>query len=187
MSRNYHLHLIKSRKVYSVEDVSKLLHVCKETVRNWVVNGLALINPGERRYLILGDDLKAFLRKMKERRKRPTKNGPIQCFRCREGVMPDPDSIQIITSKKRIGRSDFQLTVKGKCSKCGCKINRYTTERLWPELQTELNFKQADEGLEGDQLNLFNLGSEDVKKSTKKSRGSPKSNRTISGRRKKDS
>lgn len=54
----------------------------KNTVRNWVKNGLAPID-SNRPMLILGHDLAEFLQKRRTKNKQPCKPGELYCVRCR--------------------------------------------------------------------------------------------------------
>lgn len=73
---------MKIHRNYSVEDAAKLLHVHKNTIREWIRHGLPVIN--ERRpVLILGSDLSEYLVRRRSSKKRPCGPGQIYCVRCR--------------------------------------------------------------------------------------------------------
>jgi hypothetical protein len=78
---------VKIHRSYTVEEVATLYGCHKNTVRNWVKNGLSTIND-KRPMLILGHVLREFLQLRREKNKRPCKPGELYCVRCRTPRLP---------------------------------------------------------------------------------------------------
>lgn len=72
----------KINRNYSVEDAARLLHVHKNTIREWIRHGLPVIDD-RRPILILGGDLAEYLARRRSSKKRPCGPGQIYCVRCR--------------------------------------------------------------------------------------------------------
>ena len=79
--------LAKIHRNYTVEDIAALFDVHKNTVRNWVKDGLPT-NDDRRPMLILGRHLVAFLQAKRAKNKRPCQPGEIYCVRCRVAQQP---------------------------------------------------------------------------------------------------
>ncbi|MBS0556999.1 MAG: helix-turn-helix domain-containing protein [Proteobacteria bacterium] len=73
---------VKIHRNYSVEDAAKLLHLHKNTIREWIRHGLPVIDD-RRPVLILGSDLSDYLARRRSSKKRPCGPGQIYCVRCR--------------------------------------------------------------------------------------------------------
>ena len=74
--------LVKIHRSYTVEEVSSLFGIHKNTVRNWFQNGLPTID-NKRPMLMLGNDLVEFLQKRRTKNKQTCKPGELYCVRCR--------------------------------------------------------------------------------------------------------
>lgn len=79
--------LVKIHRNYTVEDVTKLFGVHRNTVREWVKRGLPIIDQ-KRPMLILGHDLAAFLKARRLKNKCTCGPGEIYCVRCRAPKVP---------------------------------------------------------------------------------------------------
>lgn len=79
--------LAKIHRNYTVEEIATLYRVHKNTVRNWVKDGLPT-NDDRRPMLILGRDLFVFLQAKRVKNKRPCQPGEIYCVRCRTTQKP---------------------------------------------------------------------------------------------------
>jgi len=79
--------LAKIHRNYSVEDISRLFGVHKNTVRNWLQQGLAVIDD-RRPTLILGRELSRFLRERQRKAKQSCGPGRIFCIACRAPKVP---------------------------------------------------------------------------------------------------
>lgn len=109
--------LAKIHRSYTVEEVAQLFGVHRNTVRQWIKQGLPVCDD-RRPVLILGSELAAFLTRKRARNKRPCKDGEIYCVRCRAPQSP------------ALGMADYEpLTATGGnliglCPKCGGLIYR---------------------------------------------------------------
>ncbi len=79
--------LAKIHRSYTVEEVSALFGVHRNTVREWVKRGLPT-SDRKRPVLILGPALAAFLQARRTRNKRPCALGELYCVRCRAPQAP---------------------------------------------------------------------------------------------------
>lgn len=79
--------LAKIHRNYTVEEIANLFGVHKNSVRNWVKDGLPT-SDDRRPMLILGRDLVAFLHARRSKNKRPCQPGEIYCMRCRVAQRP---------------------------------------------------------------------------------------------------
>jgi excisionase family DNA binding protein len=74
--------LAKIHRNYTVEEIASLFGIHRNTVRQWVKQGLPT-SDDRRPMLILGRDLVAYLHSRRVRNKRSCKPGEIYCMRCR--------------------------------------------------------------------------------------------------------
>ena len=81
---------VKIHRNYTVEDIANLFVVHKNTVRNWLKNGLATTD-AIRPKLIHGQTLSAFLLAKRMKNKQKCKPGEMYCVRCRAPKSPALD------------------------------------------------------------------------------------------------
>jgi hypothetical protein len=86
-SRRPNYRLVKIHRTYSVEEAATVLSVHKNTVREWIKQGLQTCDV-KRPTLILGQHLVEFLRQRRERNRRPCQPGQMYCVRCRAPKSP---------------------------------------------------------------------------------------------------
>jgi helix-turn-helix protein len=79
--------LAKIHRSYSVEDVSRLFGIHKNTVRNWLKQGLDPIDD-QRPTLVRGQELARFLIERRARSKQTCGPGRIYCLPCRAPKIP---------------------------------------------------------------------------------------------------
>lgn len=94
--------LVKIHRNYTVEEVASLLGKHKNTVRNWVKDGLAPIDD-KRPMLILGHDLVEFIKKRREKNKQSCQPGELYCVRCRVPKFPAGDMAEYSPVTEKFG------------------------------------------------------------------------------------
>ena len=80
--RTYNTGRIKRDFSYSVQEASDLFKTHKNTVRQWIREGLPIIDTGKP-YLIHGTDLFAFLKNRQKARKQTCQPHQLYCVKCR--------------------------------------------------------------------------------------------------------
>ena len=123
--------LVKIHRSYTVEEAANTLGVHKRTVRNWIRNGLSIIDD-RRPLLILGTDLKIHIRQQRKRNRSQCKSSEIYCLRCREPNRPGSSTVMFMQESGGIGR------VFARCSKCNSKVNKYFSWRRLNVIRQEL-------------------------------------------------
>lgn len=108
---------IKKYYNYTVGDAARTLGVCKNTVRNWIKQGLPVLS--ERRpSLIVGDHLITFLNEKRNNKKQHLKPGEIYCVRCRAPVRPEEGIVFYTRKSPTLG------SISGFCPECGFIVYR---------------------------------------------------------------
>ena len=108
---------VKIHRNYTVEEVSDLLGVHKNTVRQWVKRRLPVLDD-RRPMLILGPDLAAFLQTQRTRNKRKCQPGEMYCLRCRTPKSPAFNEAEYQHKTESLGN------LFGLCPDCGAGMNR---------------------------------------------------------------
>jgi hypothetical protein len=109
--------LVKLHRNYSVEEITRLFGLHKNTVRQWLKQGLAAID--ERRpKLVLGSSLSRFLHERRQKGKQPCGPGRIYCIACRAPKAPAGNMAECISTGPRSGN------LRGICPDCDRLIYR---------------------------------------------------------------
>jgi hypothetical protein len=109
--RNSNPRLAKIHRSYSVDDVSRLFKIHKNTVRNWLRQGLEPIDD-QRPTLIRGQELQHFLAERRSRSKQACGPGRIYCLPCRAPKVPAGNIADCIQTGGTTG------TLQGICPDC---------------------------------------------------------------------
>ena len=109
--------LVKIHRSYTVEEIANLFGSHKNTVRNWVKDGLAT-SDDKRPMLILGHDLVAFLQSRRVKNKQTCKDGEIYCVRCRAPKLPAADMAEYSPVTEKFGN------LIAICPDCNSIMNR---------------------------------------------------------------
>jgi Helix-turn-helix domain len=129
-SRRPNPRLAKIHRNYSVDDVSRLLNIHKNTVRNWLRQGLEPIDD-QRPTLIRGQELRRFLADRRSRSRQTCGPGRIYCLPCRGPKIPAGQIADCIRTGDTTG------ALQGICPDC----NRMIFRRVNPQ---RLNVVRGD-------------------------------------------
>jgi helix-turn-helix protein len=122
--------LAKIHRSYSVEDASRLFKIHKNTVRNWLKQGLEPIDD-QRPTVIRGLELRRFLTDRRVRAKQACGSGRIYCLPCRAPKVPAGNMAECIATDDTTG------SLQGICPDC----NRMIYRRVNPQ---KLNAVRGD-------------------------------------------
>jgi|GEM_PF-194001 len=109
--------LVKQNRSYTVEEAAGTLGVHKNTVREWLRNGLVTLDD-KRPTLILGRDLITFIKARNLSRKRPSKAGQLYCLRCRKANYPAGGMLEFRLLNEKVANAF------GICPDCGGMMYR---------------------------------------------------------------
>lgn len=111
--------LAKRHRSFSVFELADLLKVHRNTVRQWIREGLPVLD-GARPILILGSEFQAWWGKRTKARRRPCQPGQMYCFKCREPKAPALGMVEYDSTNATTGN------LKALCETCGTPMHRQT-------------------------------------------------------------
>lgn len=109
--------LAKIHRTYTVDEAARLLTVHKNTVRQWIKQGLPTVDD-RKPTLLHGLDLRAFLEQRRKNAKRPCRPGEMYCVRCRDPKRPAGAMADYLPISETIGN------LRGICPDCETLIHR---------------------------------------------------------------
>jgi len=124
--------LVKIHRSYTVEEVAKLFGKHKNTVREWIKQGLA-VSDNKRPTLILGAELFTFLQKRRNKNKQPCQPGEMFCFRCRAPRKPDADLIEFKPDTEKVGN------LAAICPTCTTLMNKRVSIAKLPAIYAQMS------------------------------------------------
>lgn len=145
MSRNYSLSKLKKHFVYSGEKVMDLFDVNRNTISNWIGQGLI---PSDQRipYVFRGAELRRFLEARHLKNHAVLRRGQFKCVRCKARVFPLPETISLVAEKGLIA------WVSGVCPECQAPLSKIVNETDRDALLkcgvTNTSVEALDEGME---------------------------------------
>lgn len=126
-------------QLYSSDDVIKLYQISRNTLTNWIADGLALIDAEPR--LFRGSDLNAFHSRRREKAAgQPLGQFRANCFACKRSHSLLEGEISISP-----GRTGEIFRVSRTCPDTGARANRFVCRK---ELETLQRHREANPGLQ---------------------------------------
>ncbi|MEM7472253.1 MAG: tyrosine-type recombinase/integrase [Pseudomonadota bacterium] len=142
MSRSYKNIKPKKHFVYSVDDLMKLFGVCRNTISNWVKEGLKP-SDASHPYVFRGSEVKRFRDARHLRSAKPLRIGQFGCFVCKERVFPKTSTVS------RVQMKNGTIGLWARCPNCGgcvTKIaNKADCDRIMQCVVTNTNLDSLDE------------------------------------------
>jgi len=118
MAKKYNPNKCKINRNYTVSEIALLYEVHKSTVKAWLRRGLKRID-NQRPYIILGRELKQFIKDLRTINKRPCELGEIYCMKCKMPRIPEQGSTIFEAESSNYGR------IKASCNVCSSSMNKY--------------------------------------------------------------
>lgn len=143
MSKSYKNVRPKKHFVYSVEGLMKLYSVCRNTISNWIAEGL---QPSEEAipYVFNGSEVRRFHESKRLENKRKLRKGEFKCFKCKNRVFPDPGSLERIPSKNGFSSLWAECPI---CTGVIIKqVNEIDCDKILTCVDTNTSLASLDEG-----------------------------------------
>jgi hypothetical protein len=118
MAKNLNPNRAKIHRSYTVEEVSALYGIHKNTVRGWIKKGLPVCDD-LKPCLILGQGLRVFLQASRKNRKQKCKPAEMYCMRCKSPQLPALNMVDYEALTATTGR------LIGICGACEGGINKF--------------------------------------------------------------
>lgn len=126
MPKQARLNRIKSLYPYTIDEAAEVAGVSPRTIRNWVVNGLYVMDDAHPA-LIRGDDLRAYIRNQRKSRKSKTAPNTIYCVCCRRSREPAGGMADCTIMGNR-------ATLTALCEVCETVISKPVAKAIIPEI-----------------------------------------------------
>lgn len=85
---------------YKIKEISDDLGISEKTCLRWIEKGLPIVPGGKKPILILGSDIKDFLRKKDSKKKIKLKRSEFYCLTCKAGRNAKRGSIKKLKNRK---------------------------------------------------------------------------------------
>jgi len=128
MSKRLNPNKAKIHRSYTVEELANLYSVHKNTVRIWVKNGLPVCD-SKKPMLILGGDLREFIKDKNNKRKQKCKPNEMYCLRCKTPQIPADNMVEYEPINNVSGR------LIALCSCCEVVMNKYISLAGYTEIK----------------------------------------------------
>jgi len=113
---------VKVHRSYTVDEAAKLFGAHKNTVRNWLKEGLPKVDD-RRPILILGRQLASFMDARRRQRRQRCAAGELYCFKCRKPRQSMAGTAEYLPTTVGTGN------LRALCSHCGTRMFRRTSLR----------------------------------------------------------
>ncbi len=122
----YNLSKIRAKTAYSIKEVSNLLKVNRKTILRWLKEGLLLLDANNKPQLIMGYDLKAFIRAKRKVKQVKLQFDEFYCLTCKKAVKAKRGTQKTEKTGKKIGKNGRdQEMLCGICKECSGSIARF--------------------------------------------------------------
>jgi len=133
--KKYNTNLIKARRSYTLAEIAELYNIHTRTVQSWRKDGLGVIDMTSKPYLVIGSELKRFLKEKAKKRKHKLQIGEFFCPKCQAPRKSLPEHFKVEITNKKLGKTYKQAFIKGICQVCGQHLLLFSSDRKIEELQ----------------------------------------------------
>jgi hypothetical protein len=140
---------VRLRRSYTFAEIAEVYGIHTRTVQRWREQGMEAVDETSKPYLVMGEEVRRFLREKNRKCKHPLEPDEFFCPRCRVARKSLPHRISIEFTDKRLGRYR-QAVIRGECEICQCRLTRFSSDKQVPELmKTGLNITEHKTSLVG--------------------------------------
>jgi hypothetical protein len=104
---------VSQHRSYTIKELSDLIGMSEKTCLRWIEQGLAIVPGSHKPILVLGSEMKKFIRNKSSRAKIKLKRHEFCCFTCKLPRRAKRGSISVLENMK-----------KGLCSVCNGKMSK---------------------------------------------------------------
>jgi hypothetical protein len=131
------IHRIRHRHAYIIVEITELLGVHKNTVRQWVRDGLCPMD-NTRPIIIHGSELKRFLLNRRSSKKSPCQPHEFYCLKCRAPRVPWSKVVDVTIRSPRL------FNLHAICGVCETAMNKAAGQAKLLEMLKTLRVQQVE-------------------------------------------
>ena len=131
--RNQNPRLAKIHRSYKVDEIADLYGIHKNTVLNWIKQGLST-SDNKRPLMILGSDLNVFHAKRRVKNKHPCKPNEIYCMKCKIPKEPATGMVEYQSVNEKTGN------IIGICPACETLMYKRISNSKIQRLSEQMGF-----------------------------------------------
>jgi hypothetical protein len=121
--------LVRSRHSYTFAEIAEVYGIHVRTVQSWRKKGMRVIDEMTKPYLVLGYDVRVFLKERAQKRRSPLEIGEFFCPRCRGPRRSQPGKLFAEATGKTLGPRFRQVLIRGVCTVCGQTLVLFSSDR----------------------------------------------------------
>ena len=130
--------LVKTLHSYTFEEISELFNIHVKTVHTWKKAGLKIIDDS-RPFLVMGYDLKEFIKDKIVKRKVKLMPNEFYCARCNAARMSKDNEVSLKLTGRTMGKDLKEMIIKGFCEHCNTRLNRFSHLGKIDEVKNNFN------------------------------------------------
>ncbi len=165
MAKRVNISLIKTRKLYSTQELSELLKVHVRTIQTWRKEGMEPLEKNARPYQYFGVKVKEFLSKKLKRNKKNLELNQFYCLKCRKETVSKPEKLRYVITEKSLGNGNKHAKLTGNCNVCGTGLFRFSSDMIINKMISLKILKEEGKGLTSNSSLSLNT---DIDRVTKK-------------------
>lgn len=155
--KKYNPNLIRIKRSYTLTEIANVYGKHVRTVQGWRKEGLRVIEGSNSPYLILGEEVRRFLKERKQKRKQPLKPDEIYCTKCHSPRKCIPDKLTYEITNKNLGKKYKHAVIKGICEVCNKTLFKFSSDRIIEEMkQKGVLFTEHNKVLTGNDYHCLN-------------------------------
>lgn len=145
--KKHNPNLIRLRHSYTLAEIAEVYNLCIGTVRAWRKQGLIAIDETSKPYLVMGAEVRRFLKDKAQKRRHPLKGDEFYCSKCKVPRKSLAKHISVEITGKMLGKRYKQALIKGICEVCNQPLFRFSSDRQVQEFREKGLFLVEQETL----------------------------------------